>query len=160
MPTSRSPTRCSSRRLPGSRRSSSRVARSATRWRSSSPTGITWPWSSPVAATSGIDGYLRPRPAQALATRARAHLRAHAAPRERVRGGRNDASARISEVVMELDRPSHAAMEKLLALEMAYVTEAAAIASARLMGRGDRHEADRLATEAMRAAMDEVEMHG
>jgi fructose-1,6-bisphosphatase II len=52
------------------------------------------------------------------------------------------------------------AMEKLLALEMAYVTEAAAIASARLMGRGDRHEADRVATEAMRAAMDEVEMHG
>ena len=51
-------------------------------------------------------------------------------------------------------------MEKLLALEMAYVTEAAAIASARLMGRGDRMEADRLATEAMRAAMDEVEMHG
>jgi fructose-1,6-bisphosphatase class II len=43
---------------------------------------------------------------------------------------------------------------------MAYVTEAAAIASARLMGRGDRHEADRVATEAMRAAMDEVEMHG
>jgi fructose-1,6-bisphosphatase II len=43
---------------------------------------------------------------------------------------------------------------------MAYVTEAAAIASARLMGRGDRHEADRVAVEAMRAAMDEVEMHG
>ena len=53
-----------------------------------------------------------------------------------------------------------AAVEKLLALEMAYVTEAAAIASARLMGRGDRHEADRVATEAMRAAMDEVEMQG
>ncbi len=51
-------------------------------------------------------------------------------------------------------------MEKLLALEMAYVTEAAAIASARLMGRGDRHEADLVATEAMRAAMDEVEMVG
>jgi fructose-1,6-bisphosphatase II len=51
-------------------------------------------------------------------------------------------------------------MEKLLALEMAYVTEAAAIASARLMGRGDRNEADRVATEAMRAAMDEVEMRG
>src|SRR6188474_736950 len=51
-------------------------------------------------------------------------------------------------------------MEKLLALEMAYVTEAAAIASARLMGRGDRMEADRLATEAMRTAMDEIEMHG
>ena len=51
-------------------------------------------------------------------------------------------------------------MEKLLALEMAYVTEAAAIASARLMGRGDRTEADRVATEAMRSAMDEVEMQG
>ena len=51
-------------------------------------------------------------------------------------------------------------MEKLLALEMVRVTEAAAISSARLMGRGDRHEADRLATEAMRAAMDEIEMHG
>ena len=51
-------------------------------------------------------------------------------------------------------------MEQLLALEMVRVTEAAAIASARLMGRGDRTEADRLATEAMRAAMDEIEMAG
>ena len=51
-------------------------------------------------------------------------------------------------------------MEKLLALEMVRVTEAAAIASARLMGRGDRMEADRVATEAMRAAMDEIEMAG
>src|SRR5204862_7435184 len=51
-------------------------------------------------------------------------------------------------------------MEKLLALEMVRVTEAAAIASARLMGRGDRHEADRVATESMRAAMDEIEMQG
>jgi fructose-1,6-bisphosphatase II len=61
---------------------------------------------------------------------------------------------------MDMQKPGAAAMEKLLALEMAYVTEAAAIASARLMGRGDRYEADRVATEAMRAAMDEVEMHG
>ena len=51
-------------------------------------------------------------------------------------------------------------MEQLLALEMIRVTEAAAIASARLMGRGDRTEADRVATEAMRAAMDEIEMTG
>ena len=51
-------------------------------------------------------------------------------------------------------------MEQLLALEMIRVTEAAALASARLMGRGDRHEADRAATEAMRAAMDELEMQG
>src|SRR3954452_13419646 len=59
-----------------------------------------------------------------------------------------------------MERPSAAAMEKLIGLEMAYVTEAAAIASARLMGRGDRHEADRVATAGMRAAMDEVEMRG
>ena len=51
-------------------------------------------------------------------------------------------------------------MEKLLALEMVRVTEAAAIASARVMGRGDRMGADKLATEAMRAAMDEIEMAG
>jgi fructose-1,6-bisphosphatase II len=51
-------------------------------------------------------------------------------------------------------------MEKLLALEMIRVTEAAAIASARLMGRGDRMEADRVAVEAMRVAMDEIEMSG
>jgi fructose-1,6-bisphosphatase II len=51
-------------------------------------------------------------------------------------------------------------VETLLALEMVRVTEAAAIASARLMGRGDRDGADRAATEAMRKAMDEVEMRG
>jgi fructose-1,6-bisphosphatase II len=51
-------------------------------------------------------------------------------------------------------------METLLALEMVRVTEAAAIASSRLMGRGDNHGADQAATEAMRRAMDEVEMRG
>src|SRR5687767_10894976 len=51
-------------------------------------------------------------------------------------------------------------MEQLLALEMIRVTEAAAIESARLMGRGERDEADRAATEAMRKAMDELDMHG
>jgi len=47
-------------------------------------------------------------------------------------------------------------MERLLALELIRVTEAAAIASARLMGRGDTMEADRLAVEAMRRAFDEI----
>jgi fructose-1,6-bisphosphatase II len=51
-------------------------------------------------------------------------------------------------------------MEQLLALEMVRVTEAAALASARMMGRGDRHEADRAATEAMRTAMDDLDMRG
>src|SRR5436190_6265795 len=51
-------------------------------------------------------------------------------------------------------------VEQLLALEMVRVTEAAAIASARYMGRGDRMEADRAATEAMRRTMDEIDMWG
>ncbi|HSH22218.1 MAG TPA: class II fructose-bisphosphatase [Candidatus Caenarcaniphilales bacterium] len=51
-------------------------------------------------------------------------------------------------------------METLLALEMVRVTEAAAISSARFMGRGDRHGADQAATEAMRRTLDEVEMAG
>jgi len=58
-------------------------------------------------------------------------------------------------------RPEPAStMEQLLALDMVRVTEAAAIASARFMGRGDRHAADRAATEAMRGVMDEIEMAG
>ncbi|HEX5013397.1 MAG TPA: class II fructose-bisphosphatase [Candidatus Limnocylindrales bacterium] len=51
-------------------------------------------------------------------------------------------------------------MEQLLALEMVRVTEAAALASARYMGRGEKDEADRAATEAMRRTMDEVEFAG
>jgi fructose-1,6-bisphosphatase II len=51
-------------------------------------------------------------------------------------------------------------MEQLLALEMVRVTEAAALASARFMGRGQRDEADRAAVEAMRATMDEIDIDG
>jgi len=51
-------------------------------------------------------------------------------------------------------------MEQLLALEMVRVTEAAAIASARFMGRGAKDEADAAATEAMRSMMDEIEFAG
>src|SRR6188472_3289052 len=51
-------------------------------------------------------------------------------------------------------------MEQLLALEMVRVTEAAAIESARFMGRGARDEADAAATTAMRSTMDEIEFAG
>jgi len=51
-------------------------------------------------------------------------------------------------------------VEQLLALEMVRVTEEAAIASARSMGRGDRNGADKLATEAMRRTMDEIDFAG
>ena len=53
-----------------------------------------------------------------------------------------------------------AAMETLLALEMVRVTEEAALASARFMGRGERDEADRAATEAMRRTLEDVEVRG
>jgi fructose-1,6-bisphosphatase II len=51
-------------------------------------------------------------------------------------------------------------VEQLLALEMIRVTEAAAIDSARFMGRGERDEADAAATEAMRRTMEEIEFDG
>jgi fructose-1,6-bisphosphatase II len=51
-------------------------------------------------------------------------------------------------------------MEQLLALEMIRVTEAAAIESARFMGRGANDEADAAATEAMRRTMDEIDFAG
>jgi fructose-1,6-bisphosphatase II len=51
-------------------------------------------------------------------------------------------------------------LESLLALEMVRVTEAAALASARFMGRGEKDEADRAAVEAMRRTMDEIEFAG
>ena len=51
-------------------------------------------------------------------------------------------------------------MEQLLALEMVRVTEAAAIESARFMGRGEKDGADQAATSAMRATMDEIEFDG
>ncbi len=51
-------------------------------------------------------------------------------------------------------------MEQRLALDMVRVTEAAAIASARFMGRGEKDEADAAATEAMRRTMDEIDFAG
>jgi fructose-1,6-bisphosphatase II len=54
--------------------------------------------------------------------------------------------------------PREGFMESLLALETVRITEAAALASARHMGRGDNMAADRAAVEAMRQTMDAVEM--
>jgi len=51
-------------------------------------------------------------------------------------------------------------MDRNLALEVVRVTEAAAIASAKLMGRGDRHACDRAAVDAMRRAFDSVHVRG
>jgi fructose-1,6-bisphosphatase II len=51
-------------------------------------------------------------------------------------------------------------MERSLSMELVRVTEAAAIASARWMGRGMKAEADDAATTAMRAVFDTVPMDG
>jgi fructose-1,6-bisphosphatase II len=51
-------------------------------------------------------------------------------------------------------------VNRLLALEFVRVTEAAAIESARLTGRGDKHAADQAAVDAMRRALDTVAISG
>jgi len=51
-------------------------------------------------------------------------------------------------------------LESDLALELLRVVEAAAIASARTMGQGDRQRADQMATETMRRVMETVPMQG
>ncbi len=50
--------------------------------------------------------------------------------------------------------------DRNLALEAVRITEGAAIASARLMGRGDRDAADQAAVEAMRRAFDHIDIRG
>src|SRR5687767_13474398 len=51
-------------------------------------------------------------------------------------------------------------LDRVLVLEMVRVTEAAAIAASRLIGRGDEKAADAAAVEAMRAALNELEFDG
>ncbi|WP_391119935.1 class II fructose-bisphosphatase [Psychrobacillus sp. L3] len=51
-------------------------------------------------------------------------------------------------------------MERSLSMELVRVTEAAAIASARWMGRGLKNEADDAATTAMRTVFDTIPMEG
>lgn len=51
-------------------------------------------------------------------------------------------------------------MERELALEFVRVTEAAAIASGHLVGRGDKNGADQLAVDAMRSMLDTIHIRG
>src|SRR6476659_2062068 len=51
-------------------------------------------------------------------------------------------------------------LDRNLAFELVRVTEAAAYAAARWMGRGDKNAADQAAVDAMRNALDGVDMHG
>jgi fructose-1,6-bisphosphatase class II len=51
-------------------------------------------------------------------------------------------------------------MERNLALEFVRITEAAALASSRFMGRGDEKQADQAAVDAMRRAFDKTNIDG
>ena len=51
-------------------------------------------------------------------------------------------------------------LDRVLVLEMVRVTEAAAIAASKLIGRGDEKAADAAAVEAMRAALNQLPMDG
>jgi fructose-1,6-bisphosphatase II / sedoheptulose-1,7-bisphosphatase len=51
-------------------------------------------------------------------------------------------------------------LDRVLVLEMVRVTEAAAIAAAKLVGRGDEKAADAAAVEAMRAALNDLPIDG
>ena len=51
-------------------------------------------------------------------------------------------------------------MDRNLALEVVRVTEAAALAASRLMGRGDERAADQVAVDAMRAALNSLDIAG
>jgi fructose-1,6-bisphosphatase II len=57
-------------------------------------------------------------------------------------------------------QPGHHAPDRNLALELARVTEAAAMASARWVGRGDKNGADGAAVNAMRLLINTVSMNG
>ena len=56
--------------------------------------------------------------------------------------------------------PASNVLDRVLVLEMVRVTEAAAIAAARLIGRGDEKAADAAAVEAMRGALNELPFDG
>ena len=51
-------------------------------------------------------------------------------------------------------------LDRVLVLEMVRVTEAAAVAASRLIGRGDEKAADHAAVEAMRAALNTLDIDG
>ena len=51
-------------------------------------------------------------------------------------------------------------LDRVLVLEMVRVTEAAAVAASRLIGRGDERAADHAAVEAMRDALNQLELDG
>ncbi len=65
-----------------------------------------------------------------------------------------------TDVLAAKDSGKENAVDRVLVLEMVRVTEAAAVAAAQLIGRGDEKAADAAAVEAMRRAFDDLYMDG
>ena len=61
---------------------------------------------------------------------------------------------------LQLDSSFHNVLERNLALEAVRVTEAAALSASRLMGRGDEKAADQAAVDAMRKALNSLNIDG
>src|SRR5207245_5837473 len=56
--------------------------------------------------------------------------------------------------------PSRGGLDRNIAMELCRVTEAAALAAARWMGRGDKNALDQAAVNAMRARLNALQMDG
>src|SRR6201989_3108257 len=61
---------------------------------------------------------------------------------------------------LQLDSSFSNVLERNLALETVRVTEAAALSASRLVGRGDEKEADQAAVDAMRKALNSLNIEG
>src|ERR671925_1751340 len=60
--------------------------------------------------------------------------------------------------IVPMSKPTH--IDRNLALEVVRVTEAAALAASKLMGRGDEKAADQAAVDAMRRALNGLSIDG
>src|SRR6185312_1984227 len=68
--------------------------------------------------------------------------------------------ARLPRFVIMSPDPTHQRPDRNLALELVRVTEAAALAAARLVGKGDKEAADQAAVDGMRYALHSIQMDG
>jgi fructose-1,6-bisphosphatase II len=66
----------------------------------------------------------------------------------------------MTEMTTDTDRQQHDRPDRNLALELVRVTEAAALAAARMVGMGDKEGADQAAVDAMRLVLHTVHMDG
>ena len=77
-----------------------------------------------------------------------------------MKGARRNAGVARGASPFSVERITLKHMDRNLALEVVRVTEAAALASARFVGLGDRNGADHAATEAMRRTFDYLHIRG